>query len=179
MEHTANSNSETNDSLAVQTLSKEQQKALGIFQKYLAHIDYLMPLGEFLTMQHPILPTNYFAFSTSPFEKAQLPKDESWEWAQSNSRVTVTLGDMLITFRKLNTRRKCPNIRPPPLKIWLFEASSKRNNEIYFLWCEKGIGNSEGIFTEIGLIYPQFLRVEDFSFLRSFTDNTIANDLGW
>lgn len=156
--------------MSVSALSKEQQKAYTMFQTFGSNPEFRLS-GALLSEDHPLLPTNFMASSTFSIEKSHIPKEPHWEWAQSNSRVTVVVDESKITFRKLNPRRKFANMdKPPALKVWLFDQVIGDSIINSFLWCEKGVGSCEGINTPLGFIYPQFLSENDFSFLSPFMD---------
>src|SRR3990167_1145243 len=159
-------------------LPKEQLKALAIFKKYRSQFQNLAVFEQIAHRR--FLPTNFVATSWHPFDKSHLPKEATWDWAQSNSRVRIAIDEQTtVTFRKLNPRRKTNGINPPSYKVWLYEISVNGEKDRYFLWCEKGSGSLEAIVTEIGYIFPQSLSIIDFSFLAPFVDRQTALEFGW
>lgn len=160
-------------------LSKEQQKALQIYFQYKDDFHSLIADSTLFTPDGPLLSTNFVAASWRPFEKL-LPREYGWIWTQSNGKASIVIDEVtVVTLRKLNPRRRASisNEKPPSYKIWLFEVKIKGERSWYLVWCERGVDN--GIKTEIGLVFPQKLTMEDFAFLYPFTDAQSAMEFGW
>ena len=158
-------------------LPYERKNALGVFLHYLPVRKHFQILACNLSVHHPLLPSDFIAFSSSPFHA--IPRDDSWDWCQSGCRSLVKVDNVVVSFRKLNARKKrSSTIKPPALKLWLFEARINQEEDVYFVWCENGIGKWQGVPTVLGTIYPQMLMMEDFGFLAPFMDETNAKNLG-
>ena len=169
-------------------LSKEQKTALMVLLENMNKIDFNSLLPPNFQKSSSMLPTNYVASSYQAFQIANLPKQKYWSWNQSNAKVTLFLQDLpgRVTLRKV-----CPRNRGgvplgnevPSLKIWLYEIELlPSGEEMFFLWCEKGVENRDnefGVPTEIGWVYPAEISVASLSFLSPFVDNELAKELGW
>ena len=162
-----------------QRASKERRNALNMFLRYLPTREKFELPGNNMSIHRPLLPSNFIAFSSVPFQ-GNIPREKGWAWCQSDSRNTVAVDNLVISFKKMNARKKklsTNSIKPPTLKIWLFE-SKIHDEQVYCLWSEKGVGRWQGVVTTLGIIYPQMLMMEDFEFLASFMDENIARALG-
>src|SRR3990167_1047565 len=146
-------------------LAKEQQKAIDVFKMHEHNIETLYPLSDLVNPEGALLPTNFVAASRKPINKADLPKEKTWTWNQSNSKATIQCTvDTTIILRKLNTRKRAGSNKSPSFKVWLYEVQHAEE-EFYFVWCEKGINDyqyntiifHQGVSTPIGFIYPQHL----------------------
>ena len=167
-------------------LTREQKLAFSVLKQNAQYFDKLVISPQSLHKNGPLLKTNFMAFCHVPIEKTSLPVEDYWCWNQSNSKVQVQLDYFTtVTFRKLSTKKRSFSHEvAPSYKIWLFEIDSRIAESRYFLWCEKGICEPEylpqqGVVTEIGIIFPEALCVESFSFLRPFVEENVANELGW
>jgi len=116
----------------------EQRRALDVLSSHLLqwenHFvdDYTLPQ---LTRQD-----NRF-FTSQSLQTANLPRGDNWQWNQSRSKTTFSLGDELrVSFCKLNTRKaKDVVTRSPPFKVWIFHLDFLREDlTLHFAWCEKG-----------------------------------------
>ena len=167
------------------SLPREQQRAIDIYYKHKDNFFSLLDNSERLVADGPILPTNFVATKCQPFEKASLPKEPHWVWTQSNSKISIILdANTVITFRKLNPRKRFGSLRAPSYKIWLYQIQCFGSFDKYFLWCEKGTKNPQptewsGVNTSIGFVFPQNLSIYDLSFLSPFVDQRTAQELGW
>ena len=88
----------------------------------------------------------------------------------------------MVTFRKINPRKKVDDRKAPSLKVWLYHIHLSDGRDWYFLWVEKGTQNqldSTGISTAIGYVFPQHLSIGDLAFLSPYVDYEIALALGW
>ena len=162
-------------------LPREQQKAIQVFLKNRHQLINLQQNTQNVDKDKALLHTNFIAASLKKFDQTQLPREDAWIWTQSNARAKVTLdASTTITIRKLNPRRRDTSTeKPPSFKIWLYEVDSVTNVPWYFLWCEKGRRELDGIDTDIGFIFPQYLSILDFSFLHPYVDYEVAKEFGW
>merc|ERR1712151_193770 len=80
-------------------------------------------------------------FTSQSLQTANLPRGDKWQWNQSRSKTTFSLGNELrISFCKLNTRKaKDVVTRSPPFKVWIFHLDFLVEDfTLHFAWCEKG-----------------------------------------
>ena len=166
-------------------LAREQLLA---FSRYLqiAQEDFvrLQDNCRLLKQNNALLNTDFRAISVIPFDKTSLPRESHWSWNQSNAKICVRGDDgSLVTFRKISPRKRYSNLTAPNFKIWLFHVqkmSDMISQELHFLWCEKGTAPiTNGIHTEIGLVFPEQLTLNSFAFLAPFVDSSLATELGW
>ena len=160
-------------------LPKEYRTAYSVFLQCKSH--FCMLPKEMATTD-ALLSTNFMASSREPFTTHNLPKGSNWDWAQSSAKARIIVDHVsIITFRKLNTRKKMANVKAPSFKCWVYELETIGRCKEYFLWCEKGLDHNQhhGINTEIGYIFPSSLSASDFSFLAPFVDKNVAYELGW
>ena len=190
-------------------LSREQERAYQQYLFMLTHdFSILQNNGCLLRTMSELLPTDFVAGCPFPFLNTKIPKEKHWTWNQSNAKTTVRVNSTnVVTFRKLSPRRRnsvtSDESDVPYYKIWIFHSQSTDQfgnldgNERFYMWCEKGkpqaalLGKNiiletgifskrrTGVKTEIGLVYPELLTAESFSFLKPFVDLDVAQELGW
>jgi len=175
----------------------EQQRAFEVFEDQLAN--------ERPALYHSwgpeMFPTNYVAFSTTPFNNASLPKGKTWVWNQSSGKAWTTLPkEQSVAFYKMNVRKRRGCQSSPSYKIWVFIIYKYDVESRYFLWCEKGEGISKSfsrlpaefkllkVNPPLPELFPLLsfessvsctLDVNDFKFLQPFMNDSTADDLGW
>lgn len=120
-------------------------------------------------------------FHAFTHKRIELKSTNEWRWNQSIGNVTFELNSELeVELNKLNSRKKSTNSpnaqKIPKMKVWLYQIFNKndlsRRVMINFIWCEDGV-SPHSIFN------PADIRIEDLSFLKSFTSQDIANAFGW
>ena len=123
----------------VHSISPEQQRALSVLHSKLPIWRTMQRDTDF---SRNILTTNYVCFSTTPFK--DLPT-KNWVWNQSNGKITVQLtNDTLVTYQKMNTRKRKNFPKPPMHKLWVFTIESTDSSiprYLYCVWCERGAHN--------------------------------------
>ena len=175
-------------------LTREQKMALATILQNLKDFDLLVSNAEQLGKESPLLHSNFMAASYSPIEVLNIPKQQHWCWNQSNAKIEVNVGDqMTISLRKFSPRKNPSSVsQAPSLKMWLYEIKLEEEEKMkYFLWCEKGVATvthhmtlsqshpAGGIQTEIGIIFPESVSLEELSFLKQFIEERMAEELGW
>ena len=166
-------------------LTKEQKLAISVLQQHSQHFEKLLDNTQFLKKNGPLLKTNFMAASHFRFKKATFPAQYFWFWNQSNTKIQVKLDAVTtVTFRKFSTNKKASStVVAPSFKIWLFEVDWRTSAPRFFLWCEKGVAEQEqstqGVLTDIGMIFPETLSVSALAFLRPFVAENVADELGW
>ena len=164
----------------MQTITKEQRRALEVVCENIPHLHSLQVHYDRVRGDAPLLSTNFVAASIIPFFNVNLPHCLNWFWNQSNAKITVVIDDTTtILLKKICTKRFNSQVPlPPSHKIWIYEIERKDTETWFFLWCEKGVEG--GIETEIGTIFPESISLASLAFLSPFlTDKTIAKELGW
>lgn len=93
-------------------------------------------------LPNQLLRTGYRAFSATPIEKRQLPREATWTWRQSSGTVVERFeGGISAALVKLSSRRsKSATTRASPsYKVWLAELSQNGVSCMWFLWVERGV----------------------------------------
>ena len=166
----------------ISELTREQQAALTVFVKNQSNMKSIIEKTQYLGKKHPIPHTNFIAASNVPFQISKLPRDINWTWNQSNAKIVVKLDETTtVIFKKISPRARKIEGTVPSYKMWLYQIETV-DTEYSFLWCEKGMElpkKDEGVFTEIGTIYPSQISTESLSFLQPFVEFSVANELGW
>uniref|UniRef100_A0A6U1UBA8 Uncharacterized protein n=1 Tax=Vannella robusta TaxID=1487602 RepID=A0A6U1UBA8_9EUKA len=121
----------------IHSISPEQQRALSVLNSNLPKWSTLLRDNSFA---HKVLTTNFVCFSTESIK--DLPKKNCWVWNQSNAKIRVQLNaNTMVTFQKMNTRKKKNAPKPPAHKLWMFLIESSDPalpKKLHFIWCEKG-----------------------------------------
>ena len=81
--------------------------------------------------------TDFTTFSETPIDCRSFWSDNWWKWNQSHHRIKIDLGDITITFRKINPKKS--NVQNPGYKIWIFFIEDQRVGNFWFVWCERGL----------------------------------------
>lgn len=125
----------------IHSISPEQQRALSVLHSNLKKWKELQRDKEF---DRKVLTTNYVCFSTVAFK--DLPRKNTWVWNQSNAKIKVQLTEnCIVTFQKMNTRKRKDAPKPPSHKLWVFTIDSISNDlpkKLFFIWCEKGVAKT-------------------------------------
>ena len=172
------------------TLSREQSQA---YKQYLQCRGAAVTkdnLAQVLKKNMPLLLTGFVAASSEPFDLTKIPRENHWSWNQNNGKVCIRVdSESIVTFRKVSPRRRFSDQNSPSYKIWIFHTQSSTNPDDYFLLCEKGADINlptwsvkhitSGIRTEIGIVHPEQLTVEQFDFLKPFISPRCAQEFGW
>lgn len=148
--------------------SPEQQKAFEIFLERLPRWREHLILSPDLSFEN-ICITNTIFFTDVILDTTTLPRQTCWLWNKSKPSQPINIGNNIVSFYKLNTRktRKSP-VDPPLYKVWIFDIINDSNQLSYF-WCERGI-------EEIPI---EPVNLNDLSFLSAFTTQETALTLGW
>ena len=167
------------------TLTPEQSRALVVFEEAYQHFNDLLTTSN-LSLES-ICITDTKIFTHQPLKTKNLPRGTDWLWNQSRSRQIVTLEDGTnVCFYKLNTRkaRKAPG-ESPLYKLWVYNITLKSNQELSFLWCERGLCEVDEQI-EVGELSDGEDPIEvcsvtlpELSFLRQFTTPLNASLFGW
>ena len=193
---------EPNDTLVTfprDGLSPEQTRAI-------TKLEFALPLVDLFVI--PRLPTvenlcvtDKILFIPDNLSTTDIPRAKHWLWNQSRARQqrSSESGDVSLSFYKLNTRAAKHSRGPsPPYKMWVFNLLRRGDNKVIsFVWCEKGIKDSEikenidfqmklnmdfsmdlnmGIEMEMDI---DFIDVKELAFLKPFIEEHYAEELGW
>merc|ERR1712000_492952 len=182
-------------------VTPEQQKAYEVLVDNLLVESDSMYGSSFGDM----FPTDFVAFSRTPFNNQTLPKGKDWVWNQSSGKCTLSISDdETVCFYKMNVRKRRGCALPPSYKIWVYILFENNHESRYFLWCEKGEGSSRTFAAPkssntIPLeffklfshpTFPSFPRlsfdscaldldIDDLKFLQPYMSEITATELGW
>ena|SRR3990167_610947 len=174
-------------------LTREQQVAISAFMSNRSSMQHILNSSKYFGKNDPIPSTDFVTASYHPYQISKFPREHHWCWNQSNAKVCVKLDDTtIITLRKVSPRSRIFQGGVPSYKLWLFCIESTLMPEYNFIWCEKGIEETNkvvqvndvnrhdiGISTEIGTIFPSLISIESLSFLLPFVNENLACELGW
>src|SRR3990167_5939646 len=160
-------------------LTPEQQQAERVFQTYRSHQEQLLVNG--ITEDH--LKTGSKIFVKGRIGRTSLPHEKHWVWNQSKAqKVIEETEEYEIILKKLNPRKKIRTQQQsfPPFKLWVVVIRNKdaeRENDMNFIWCEKGNPDPENPEQERELppipIVP-ISSIHDLSFLITFMEPHVA-----
>lgn|SRR3990167_2642592 len=159
-------------------LRKEQKRAISVFFDKMQNFDHYIPNSYMVNKHGDLLPSGFTATSQRPFVVSDLPREAHWGWNQSSCKQTIRIENrILVTFRKICVKRKTSATLPvPSYKVWIFDIEyNEFEPHQYLLWCEKG----HGVDTDLGMIFPAELTIQELSFLKPFVEETLARELGW
>lgn len=169
-------------------LSKEQKCAISVLEQHkpnILHHTLLKNAQHISCKTLALLPTGFVATSCTPIEKTCLPREQTWCWNQSNTKVEVILSDGTpVVFRKISPKKIDSRIVTPSYKLWIFQLQQTSDSpRLDFIWCEKGYDSvrttTRSVDTEIGPVFPDQLSLEVLSFLRPFVEPEVAKAFGW
>ena len=170
--------------------TREQTHAVSIFTGYQHRLQSILTYQPTFNKDSPMFETDHVEASLVPYRVCDFPRPGLWCWNQSSSKFSVLLpNSTFLTIRKICPRvRKSAIAAPPSFKVWIYHVKSA-TFEYYFLWCQQGTDvilshdgdniSHMGINTPIGIIYPQRLKLDNFSFLAQFMDSQTVKELGW
>src|SRR3990167_3096739 len=151
-------------------LAREQKAAIDFFLTFRNDESLLQRIDE--SLPESLLESGFVAASTCPFKLSTIPKQKTWIWNQSNRKAVVRFDSYsIVSLYKISPRKKVSTVSAPSYKIWLFRHfHCTSQQELYFLWCEKGKmvmhKPLHGVSTEIGIVHPETLTVDDLKFLK-------------
>ncbi len=120
--------------------TREQSDAFRVLE---ANINCFHDLRVDQITEKPLL-TGYMGFFTVKIDKSNLPRENSWNWNQSNKKIEKLYGlsnRTRVVLQKFNARSKNSDTRRSAgQKLWLYTIFNTENNKFVasFVWCEKG-----------------------------------------
>lgn len=126
-----------------------------------------------------ILDTNFIGFSV---KQIHLPPQQHWTWNLSCGKTTWELKynneQLYVLMYKMNSRKKRGVKTIPSYKVWVYEISKYgKPPHIHGIWCEKG--TTDRLEGKLHIDSLNDLELRDFSFLKPFVANELADEFGW